>query len=118
MGSGKAHNPEKKRLSEIFEALNDIIGAEVSDEDQLQFLACLANRIRCPGQCDVVGRADHGWPTPQSRSPPLLDAMAIHEKQSLGVPDSGVKSRALVLVILRILMADGGWRHGNSSAIF
>lgn len=49
--------------------------------------------------------------------PPLLDAMAIHEKQSLGVPDSGVKSRALVLVILRILMADGGWRMADGGMV-
>ena len=32
VGSGKPHDPEKKRLSEIIEALNDIFGAEVSDD--------------------------------------------------------------------------------------
>ena len=45
LSSGKAHDPEKKRLSEIIEALNDIFGTEVSDEDQLQFFTGIANRI-------------------------------------------------------------------------
>lgn len=34
IGNGKPHDPEKKLLSEIIEALNEIFGAEVSDEDQ------------------------------------------------------------------------------------
>lgn len=42
LGSGKAHNPQKKQLLEIIEALNDIFGAEVSDENQLQFLTGIA----------------------------------------------------------------------------
>lgn len=45
VGSGKPHDLEKKRLSEIIEALNDIFGAEVSDDDQLQFLTGIAQRI-------------------------------------------------------------------------
>ena len=45
VGSGKPHDPEKKRLSEIIKALNDIFGAEVSDDDQLQFLTGIAQRI-------------------------------------------------------------------------
>lgn len=35
VGSVKPHGPEKKRLSEIIAALNDIFGAEVSEDDQL-----------------------------------------------------------------------------------
>ncbi len=39
VGSGKPHDPEKKRLSEIIEALNDIFGADTQDDDQLYFAA-------------------------------------------------------------------------------
>jgi type I restriction enzyme R subunit len=46
VGSGKPHDPEKKRLSEIIDALNDIFGAEVSDDDQLQFLTGIAQRLK------------------------------------------------------------------------
>jgi len=54
VGSGKPHDPEKKRLSEIINALNDIFGAEVSDEDQLQFLTGIAQRISRQG--DVMSK--------------------------------------------------------------
>lgn len=57
LGSGKPHDPEKKRLSEIIEALNDIFGAEVSDEDQLQFLTGIANRIS--RQEDVMAQVNN-----------------------------------------------------------
>ena len=33
------------RLSEIFVALNHIVGAEASDDDHLQFLTSIAQRI-------------------------------------------------------------------------
>jgi hypothetical protein len=45
VGSGKAHDPEKKRLSEIIETLNDLFGAEVNDKDQLHFAQGVADRI-------------------------------------------------------------------------
>ncbi len=45
VGSGKPHDPEKERLSEIIEALNDVFGTEVNDEDQQQFLTGIAQRI-------------------------------------------------------------------------
>jgi hypothetical protein len=34
VGSGKPHDPEKKRLSEIIERLNDLFGAEVERPGQ------------------------------------------------------------------------------------
>jgi type I restriction enzyme R subunit len=46
VGSGKAHDPEKKRLSEIIDTLNDLFGSEVNDEDQLHFAQGVADRIR------------------------------------------------------------------------
>jgi type I restriction enzyme R subunit len=112
VGSGKAHDPEKKRLSEIIEALNDIFGAEVSDDDQLQFLTGIANRIS--RQEDVMAQVNshsveqvmHGL-FPRRVLDTVLDAMTDHEKLSLEVLDNETKSRAFALVILKMLTTLG-----------
>jgi type I restriction enzyme R subunit len=113
VGSGKPHDPEKKRLSEIIEALNDIFGAEVSDDDQLQFLTGIAQRIS--RQEDVMAQVNnhsveqvmHGL-FPKRVLDTVLDAMTDHEKLSLEVLDSETKSRAFALVILRMLKTVDG----------
>lgn len=113
LGSGKAHDSEKKRLSEIIEALNDIFGAEVSDEDQLQFLTGIANRIS--RQEDVMTQVNnhsleqvmHGL-FPKRVLDTVLDAMTDHEKLSLEVLDNETKSRAFALVILKMLKSAAG----------
>ncbi|EJM73374.1 type I restriction endonuclease subunit R [Pseudomonas sp. GM55] len=108
VGSGKPHDPEKKRLSEIIEALNDIFGADVSDDDQLQFLTGIAQRIS--RQEDVMAQVNnhsvdqvmHGL-FPKRVLDTVLDAMTDHEKLSLEVLDNETKSRAFALVILKML---------------
>ncbi|WP_338501770.1 DEAD/DEAH box helicase family protein [Pseudomonas poae] len=112
VGSGKPHDPEKKRLSEIIEALNDIFGAEVSDDDQLQFLTGIALRIS--RQEDVMAQVNnhsveqvmHGL-FPKRVLDTVLDAMTDHEKLSLEVLDNETKSRAFALVILKMLKTAG-----------
>ena len=112
VGSGKPHDPEKKRLSEIIEALNDIFGAEVSDDDQLQFLTGIAQRIS--RQEDVMAQVNshsveqvmHGL-FPKRVLDTVLDAMTDHEKLSLEVLDNETKSRAFALVILKMLKTVG-----------
>jgi type I restriction enzyme R subunit len=108
VGSGKPHDPEQKRLSEIIEALNNIFGAEVSDDDQLQFLTGIAQRIG--RQEDVMAQVNshsvdqvmHGL-FPKRVLDTVLDAMTDHEKLSLEVLDNDTKSRAFALVILKML---------------
>ena len=108
VGTGKPHDPEKKRLSEIIEALNEIFGAEVSDEDQLQFLTGIAQRIS--RQQDVMAQVNshsvdqvmHGL-FPKRVLDTVLDAMTDHEKLSLEVLDNETKSRAFALAILKML---------------
>lgn len=108
VGSGKPHDSEKKRLSEIIEALNDIFGAEVNDDDQLQFLTGIAQRIS--RQEDVMAQVNnhsvdqvmHGL-FPRRVLDTVLDAMTDHEKLSLEVLDNETKSRAFALVILKML---------------
>ncbi|HDS0921073.1 TPA: type I restriction endonuclease subunit R [Pseudomonas putida] len=114
VGSGKPHDPEKKRLSEIIEALNDIFGAEVSDDDQLQFLTGIAQRIS--RQEDVMAQVNnhsvdqvmHGL-FPKRVLDTVLDAMTDHEKLSLEVLDNETKSRAFALVILKMLKTAAGF---------
>jgi type I restriction enzyme R subunit len=120
VGSGKPHDPEKKRLSEIIEALNDIFGAEVSDDDQLQFLTGIAQRIS--RQEDVMAQVNnhsveqvmHGL-FPKRVLDTVLDAMTDHEKLSLEVLDNETKSRAFALVILKMLKTAAGLEQSNSA---
>lgn len=113
VGSGKPRDPEKKRLSEIIDALNDIFGAEVSDEDQLHFLTGIAERIS--RQEDVMAQVNnhsvdqvmHGL-LPKRVIDTVLDAMTDHEKLSLEVLDNETKSRAFALVIYKMLKVLAG----------
>ena len=108
IGSGKAHDPEKQRLSEVIQALNDLFGAEVSDEDQVQFLNAIAQRIS--RQDDVMAqvknhRAEqvmHGL-FPQRVTDTVLDAMTDNEKLSLEVLDNEQSGRKFALMVLELL---------------
>lgn len=108
VGSGKPHDPEKKRLSEIIEALNNIFGSEVSDEDQLQFLTGIAQRI-CR-QEDVMAQVNthsdeqimHGL-FPKRALDTVLDAMVENEKMSLEVLNNETSAKAFMLVLLKMV---------------
>ncbi|MCD4864887.1 type I restriction endonuclease subunit R [Pseudomonas sp. PLB05] len=112
VGSGKPHDPEKKRLSEIVKALNDIFGAEVSDDDQLHFLTGIAKRIS--RQEDVMAQVNnhstdqvmHGL-FPKRVLDTVLDSITDHEKLSLEVLESETKTRAFALTILKMLKSFG-----------
>lgn len=108
VGTGKPHDPEKKRLSEIIEALNDLFGAEVSDEDQLQFLTGIAERIS--RQDDVMAQVNshsddqvmHGL-FPKRVVDTVLDAMNDNEKLSLQVLDNDDAGRKFAFIVLKLL---------------
>ncbi|MBB2896676.1 type I restriction endonuclease subunit R [Pseudomonas sp. AS2.8] len=112
VGSGKPHDPEKKRLSEIVKALNDIFGAEVSNDDQLHFLTGIAKRIS--RQEDVMAQVNnhsteqvmHGL-FPKRVLDTVLDSITDHEKLSLEVLDSETKTKAFALTILKMLKTRG-----------
>lgn len=119
VGSGKPHDPEKKRLSEIIEALNDIFGADTQDDDQLHFAAGITQRLL--RQDDLMAQVNshsvdqvmHGL-LPKRVLDTVLDAMTDHEKLSLEVLDNETKSRAFALVILKMLKAAAGLEQSNS----
>ena len=108
IGSGKAHDPEKQRLSAVIQSLNDLFGAEVSDEDQVQFLNAIAQRIS--RQDDVMAQVKnhnaeqvmHGL-FPQRVTDTVLDAMTDNEKLSLEVLDNEQTGRKFALMVLELL---------------
>ncbi len=115
IGSGKPHDPEKKRLSEIIQALNDLFGAEVSDDDQVQFLNTIAQRIS--RQDDVMAQVNNHTPDqvmhglfPKRVVDTVLDAMTDHEKLSLEVLDNEQSGRQFALLVLKLLTTANGKR--------
>lgn len=109
VGSGKPHDPEKKRLSEIIEALNELFGAQASDEDQLLFARGIAERVGRDE--DVMAQvrqhsADqvmHGI-FPKRVEDVVLDAMRDNEGMSNEVLGSDQKMRQFARTILRLLV--------------
>ena len=117
VGTGKPHDPEKKRLSEIIETLNDIFGAEVSDEDQLHFAHGIADRVRRDGR--VMAQVNshsteqvmHGL-FPKRLTDLVLDSMTDHEKLSLEILDNDENQKRFALLILRLL--SGTSKYGEA----
>ena len=111
VGSGKPHDPEKKRLAEIIEQLNDIFGAEVSDDDQLHFARGIADRVRrddavmAQVESHSTEQVMHGL-FPKRLTDFVLDAMSDNEKLSMEILDSEVKQRGFALTILRLLLEE------------
>lgn len=121
IGTGKAHDPEKKKLSEIIESLNDLFGAEISDADQVQFLNTITQRIR--RQEDVMAQVNTHTPEqvmhglfPQKVVDTVLDAMTDHEKLSLDVLDNEESGRKFALLVLNMLKAaSSSWEANNDN---
>jgi type I restriction enzyme R subunit len=113
VGSGKPHDPEKKRLSEIIAALNDLFGAEVSDENQLHYATGIASRlsrdeaVMAQIQNHTPDQVMHGL-FPKRVLETVLDAMSENEKLSLQVLDNEVSSRGFALLILKMLTQNAG----------
>lgn len=108
VGTGKPHDIEMKRLSEIIEKLNDIFGAEVSDEDQLHFANGIADRVRrdeavmAQVNSHSTDQVMHGL-FPKRLTDLVLDSMTDHEKLSMEILDNEDNQKAFALLILRLL---------------
>ncbi|MFP4162221.1 MAG: UvrB domain 3-containing protein, partial [Ectothiorhodospira sp.] len=120
VGSGKPHDPEKQRLDEIIQRLNDLYGAEVSDDDKLHFAHGIADRIERDEavMAQVRGHSEdqvmHGL-FPKKVTDAVLDALNDHERLSLPVLENEKAGRAFALLILRLLAERSG-RGGHASA--
>ncbi|WP_282039360.1 type I restriction endonuclease subunit R [Halomonas alimentaria] len=113
VGSGKPHDPEKQRLAEIIDRLNDIFGAEVSDEDQLHYAQGIAKRLQrdeaLMAQVDQHDEAQvmHGL-FPRKVTDAVLDALSDHEKLSMPLLEDEETGRQFALLILKLLTRKTG----------
>ena len=108
VGSGKPHDPEKQRLAEIIERLNDLYGAEVSDDDKLHFANGIADRIERDEAVMAQVRSHsedqvmHGL-FPKKVTDAVLDALSDHEKLSMPLLEDEETGRQFALLILKLL---------------
>ncbi|WP_355660382.1 type I restriction endonuclease subunit R [Halomonas salifodinae] len=109
VGSGKPHDPEKQRLAEIIDRLNDLYGAEVSDDDKLHFANGIADRIERDEavMAQVRNHSEdqvmHGL-FPKKVTDAVLDALSDHEKLSMPLLDDEETGRQFAFLILKLLM--------------
>ncbi|PLW82525.1 restriction endonuclease subunit R [Kineobactrum sediminis] len=124
VGSGKPYDPEKERLSEIINKLNELFGAEVGDDDQLHFANGIADRIERDEEVMAQIRNHsrdkimHGL-FPKRVLDAVLDALGDNEKLSLPILDSDECGRHFAMTILQVLaMRDihAGALMGSSGA--
>ncbi|MBA2780070.1 type I restriction endonuclease subunit R [Billgrantia kenyensis] len=108
VGSGKPHDPEKQRLAEIIDRLNDLYGAEVSDDDKLHFANGIADRIERDEavMAQVRNHSEdqvmHGL-FPKKVTDAVLDALSDHEKLSIPLLEDEETGRQFALLILKLL---------------
>ncbi|RII83258.1 type I restriction endonuclease subunit R [Neopusillimonas maritima] len=109
VGSGKPHDPEKKRLSEIIEALNELFGAQVTNEDQLHFAKGVADRVQ--RDSDVMAQISQHSPDqvmhgafPKRVEDIVLDAMNDNQSMALEVLANDQKMRSFARTILTLLV--------------
>lgn len=113
VGSGKPHDPEKQRLAEIIDRLNDLYGAEVSDEDKLHFANGIADRIERDEAVMAQVRSHsedqvmHGL-FPKKVTDAVLDALSDHERLSMPLLENEETGRQFALLILKLLAGRAG----------
>ena len=118
VGSGKAHDPETKRLSEIIESLNEIFGSDISEKDQLHYAEGLAGRLE--REESVMNQVLNNDPNqimhgsfPQKLQDLVLDDMNEHQsmaERAMETPENEVK---LAHLVLRLLLD----KHQRPSAV-
>ncbi|WP_027350811.1 hypothetical protein [Halotalea alkalilenta] len=109
--SGKPHDPEKQRLAEIIDRLNDLYGAEVSYDDKLHFTSGVVDRI----ERDAMVMAQMRNPSedqikhsifPKKVTDAMLDALSDHEKLKMPLLEDEDTGRQFALVILKLLAGE------------
>mgnify|MGYP003151964125 FL=1 len=112
VGTGKPYDPEKERLSEIINRLNDLFGAEVGDDDKLHFANGIADRIERDEEVMAQIRHHstekimHGL-FPKRVTDAVLDALGDHGKLSEPILENKNVSNDFALTILKIIALRG-----------
>ena len=76
-GTRKPRDPRKERLQEIIERLNELFGAEVDDEDKLQWAQNLADRVRRNDEVMQQARTNTQDQMMRGRYPQVLEQIVI-----------------------------------------
>lgn len=106
--SGKPHDPERQRLAEIINRLNDLYGPEVSDDDKLHFANGIADCI----ECDEALMAQVYTPSQDQMrhglflnkvTDAVFDALSDHEVLSMPLLEDEKTGRQFALLSLRLL---------------
>jgi type I restriction enzyme, R subunit len=119
VGSGNPHDPEKKRLSEIIDRLNDLFGAEVQEDDKLHWVNGLADRVERSDEVMAQIRAHAPEQVMHGRYPKYLEEILLDSLDDYGsltnqaLGDEG-KFRDLALLLLRVLAGREARREQNS----
>ncbi|MDR5899985.1 DEAD/DEAH box helicase family protein [Halomonas vilamensis] len=120
VGSGKPYDPETQRLNEIIDRLNDLYGADISDEDKLHFANGIADRIE---RDDAVmaqiqnhdeNQVMHGL-FPKRVTDAVIDAMSDHEKLTMPVLENEETGKQFALLILKLLAGRDTDRYSVNS---
>ena len=106
--SGKPLDPEKQRLAEIIERLDDLYGAEVSDGDKLHFANSIAD---CIERDEALMAQVHTPSQDQMRhglflnkvTDAVFDALSDHEVLSMPLLEDEKTGRQFALLSLRLL---------------
>ena len=118
VGSGKPHDPEKKRLAEIIDRLNDLFGAEISDDDKLHYARGIARKVmrddavmaqvRSHSEEDILRGL-----FPRKVIDSVLDAMNENQEMSMPVLENDTTSSAFVRLILGMVLAEESTRSNR-----
>ncbi|EWH03237.1 type I restriction enzyme subunit R domain-containing protein [Halomonas sp. BC04] len=109
VGSGKPFDPEKQRLAEIIDRLNDLYGAEVSDDDKLHFFRGMAGRLSKDKSlmAQVISHSEdqamHGL-LPSRFTETVMDTMTDNEKMAIPLLEDEEMAAKACRIIFQMLV--------------
>jgi len=113
VGSGQPRDPKKECLDEIIERLNELFGAEVDDNDKLDWAQNLADRVRRDEAVVEQARTHSDEQMMRGRYPQLLeqiviDSMNDNEKLATEVLEREETMTAFARLVLRLVRQSEG----------
>jgi len=108
VGTGKPYDPEKETLSEIIARLNDIYGLEVNENDKLNYLNGLADRLERDDEVmkqmriHTQDQVMHGL-LPKRLMDAVLDTLNDYESLSIPILDDKNVAKEVTLLVFKML---------------
>ncbi len=110
-GDGSARDPEKKELSEIIEQLNDLFGAETTEQDKVNWFQSVKDKIKEDEDVMAQVRSNpaeqvmHG-DFPRAVEKAILDSMTSHGELARESLEDPTIQRQLMHLLLRQLVQE------------